>query len=102
MLLGDAADARQVGAPAVDGREVELEVTGVQDHALGRVEGGGEPVGHRVRDGDELEVERADAPALAVGHGHELRALEQPRLLDAVAGQAQRERRAEDRKGQVA
>ena len=35
---GDGADAGQVGAPTVDRREVELEVAGVQDHALRRVD----------------------------------------------------------------
>ena len=59
--------ARSVDA-AVDRREVELEVARVEDHALGRVEGGGEPVGHRVGDGDELAVEGADPAPLAVGH----------------------------------
>ena len=42
-LVGcDRADAGEVGAAAVDRREVELEVAGVQDHALGRVERDGE------------------------------------------------------------
>ena len=54
MLVGDGADAGQVGDAAVDRREVELQVARVQDHALRRVEGGGEAVGHRVGDGDEL------------------------------------------------
>ncbi len=44
--LRDRTNARQVGEPAVDRREVELEVTGVQDRALGRVERGREPVRH--------------------------------------------------------
>ena len=54
LLVAERADAGQVGEPTVDGRQVELEVTGVQDDPLGRVEGGGEAVGHRVGDGDEL------------------------------------------------
>ena len=68
LLVGDRADAGEVGEAAVDRGEVELPVAGVQDHALGRVEGGGEPVGHRVGDGDELAVERADLAPLAVVH----------------------------------
>ena len=68
----------------------------------GRVEGGGEAVRHRVRDGDELDVERTDLAALAVGDRDQLGVAEQPRLLDAVAGQAEGERRAVDREGQLA
>ena len=66
LLDLDGADAAEVGVAAVDRREVELPVARVQDHALRRVERGGEAVGHRVGDGDELDVERADHPALAV------------------------------------
>ena len=54
-------------------------------------------VRHRVGDGDELDVERADHAALAVGHRDQLGAAEQAGLLDAVAGQAERQRRAVDR-----
>ena len=93
--------ARSVHRPST-GREVELEVARVQDHALGRVEGGGEAVGHRVGDGDELAVEGPDPPPLAVGHRDQLGAVEQARLLDAVAGQAEGEGRPVDRERQVA
>ena len=102
LVAGDRADAGQVGEAAVDRGEVELEVAGVQDHALRGVERGGEAVGHRVGDGDELHVERADHAALAVGDRDELGAVEQPGLLDAVAGQAEGERRAVDRERQLA
>jgi hypothetical protein len=68
-VVGDGADAGQVGEAAVDRGEVELEVARVQDRALRGVERGGEAVGHRVGDGDELDVERADLAALAVGTG---------------------------------
>ena len=64
--VGQGPDPGQVGGPAVDRRQVDLEVPGVQDHALGGVEGGGEAVRHRVGDGDELHVERADLAPLAV------------------------------------
>ena len=76
----------EVGEAAVDRGEVELPVAGVQDHALRGVERGGEAVGHRVGDGDELDVERADLAALAVGHRDQLGLAEQAGLLDAVAG----------------
>ena len=62
----DLAEQREVGAPAVDRREVELEVAGVDDRALGREERDREPVRHRVRDRDELAVDRPDAPPFAV------------------------------------
>ena len=56
----------EVGAPAVDRGEVELEVAGVQDDALRRVQRDGVGVRHRVGDRDELDVERADHAPLAV------------------------------------
>ena len=62
----DRADAGQVGATAVDRREVELEVAGVQDHALRCVDGDRVRVRHRVGDRDELDVERTDHATLAV------------------------------------
>ena len=58
--LGELTD-REVGAPIVDGCEVELEVAGVQDEALRGVHGDGVGVGHAVGDGDELDVEGTDA-----------------------------------------
>ena len=66
------------------------------------LEGGGEAVGHGVGDGDELHVERPDLAALAIGHGDQLGLAEEPRLLDAVARQPQRERGAVDREGEIA
>ena len=100
--LGDLADQREVGLAAVDRREVELEVAAVQDRARGRVVRGGERVRHRVRDRDELAVERADHAPLAVVHRDQLGAPEHPRFLDAVAGEAERQRRAVDRERDVA
>ncbi len=61
VAAGDLAEQREVGVAAVDRREVELEVAGVDDRALGREERDREAVRHRVRDGDELAVDRADA-----------------------------------------
>ena len=81
--------ARSVRRPST-GREVELEVAGVQDDALRRVHGDGVGVGHAVGDGDELDVERADLHPLAVGDDAQLGAAEQAGLLDAVAGEAER------------
>src|SRR6185312_4891089 len=61
------------------------------------VVGGGERVRHRMGDGDELAVEGADVPAFTVVHGNQLGAPEHPRLLDAVTGEPQRQRRSVDR-----
>ena len=52
--------------------------------------------------GMNSHVERADLAALAVVHRDELGAVEQAGLLDAVAGQAEGERRAVDRERQLA
>ena len=60
LVLGDRPHHPEVGQPAVDRGEVELEVAGVEDRALRGVERGGEAVGHRVGDRDELAVERAE------------------------------------------
>ena len=48
-------------------------------------------------DRDELDVERADLDDLAVDDGDHLGATEQPGFLDAVAGEAERQRAAVDR-----
>jgi hypothetical protein len=85
--LGDGADAGQVGEAPVDRGEVDLEVARVQDHALRGVEGDGEGVGHRVGDRDELDLERSDLDRSPSTTGS-LGAVEQPGLLDAVAGEA--------------
>ncbi len=102
LVVGDGAHAGEVGEAAVDRREVELPVAGVQEHALRRVERGGEAVRHRVGDGDELHVEGPDHPALAVDDRDELGPAEEPGLLDAVPGQAEGEGGAVDRERQLA
>ena len=92
----DLAEEREVRVPPVDRCEVELEVAGVDDRAGGREERGGEAVRHRVRDGDELAVERSDAAALAVEDGNERRPVDQTRFLDAIARHRERQRGAVD------
>ena len=98
----DRAHEREVGLAAVDRGGVELEVAAVHDRARGRVVGGGERVRHRVRDGDELAVERTDQTAFAVVHRDQLGAAHHPGFLDAVAGEPERQRRAVDRERDVA
>ena len=73
----------------------------MQDHALGRVEGGGEAVGHRVGDGDELDLEGPDLAPLPVGHLDEAGPVGEARLFDPVAGQPEGERGAVDGDRQV-
>ena len=94
---GQLADPGQIGAPTVDRREVELEVAAVQHDPLRRVHGDGvgvrDAVGHR----DELDVERADLHPLVVGDDTQLGVAEEAGFLDAVAGEAERHRRAVDR-----
>ena len=78
--------ARSVRRPST-GCQVQLEVAAVEHDALGGVEGEGEAARHRVRHGDELDVERADLAPLAVAHRHERRLLAEARLVEAVAGE---------------
>src|SRR2546425_22937 len=59
------------------------------------------PAGTILHTGD-FKLEGSDAPALAVGHGNELRAVEHPRFLDAAPGKAERELRPVDRDGDIA
>ena len=99
---GDLADPGQVRAAPVDGVQVELEVAAVEHDALGGVEGEGEAVRHRVRHRDELDVERPDPAPLAVAHRHERGLLAEPCLVQAVAGEPERQRRAVDRGVDVA
>jgi hypothetical protein len=99
---GQGADAAEVGEPAVDRREVELEVARVQDHALAGVHGDGVGPGHGVRHRDELDVERPDATALAVVDAHERGAVEEAGLVDPVGGQPEGEVGAVDGERAVA
>src|SRR2546430_711802 len=61
----NGADPRQVGEPTVDRSQVELEVARMQHDPLRRVEGGGETMRDRMGHGYELDIEGADAAALA-------------------------------------
>ena len=97
--LRKLAHARHVGAPAVDRLQVDLEVPRVEDHALRRVECDGHGLGHRVRHRDELDVaRRRSCTRLAVRHGNELGLARQAGLFDAVAGQADGQLGAVDRR----
>ena len=66
------------------------------------VHGDGVGVGHAVGHGDELDVEGADPPPLAVGDDVQRGPPEQPGLLDAVAGEPERDRRPVDREAELA
>jgi len=81
--VGERADAGEVGQPAVDRREVELEVPRVEHDSLGGVEGDREALRHRVRHGDELDVERADPPSFAVGDRDQFGTLRRAGVLES-------------------
>ncbi len=94
------AELRQpvhVDALAVDRRLVDLEVAGVDDHAVRRLDGQRDAVGDAVRDAKELDGERADRDALARPHPRQ----PAPRLVVVVFelrfDERQGERRAVDR-----
>ena len=86
-----------VDALAVDRRLVDLEVAGVDDHAVRRLDGQRDAVRDAVRDAQELDGEGADRDALARADRHE----PAPRLVVVVGelgfDERQRERRAVDR-----
>ena len=67
-------EAVQVERLAVHRRLVDLEVAGVQQHALRRADHHGDAVGHAVRDADELQREGADGDDVAGLDGHGLAA----------------------------
>ena len=96
-LVAERRESRDVGAASVDGREVELEVARVHDDADLGVKGQRVRARHRVGDGDELDLEGTDLAPLAVGDLDEGQVLGDLGLGEAVAGEAQRQRRAVDR-----
>ncbi len=65
------------------------------------VPGGGEAVGNGVGDGDELDIEGSDLATLPVLDRDELGAVQDPGLVDAIAGDAEAEGRAVDGERQV-
>ena len=79
--------ARSVRRPSTGVRSI-FQSPGVEDDALGGVDGDGEAVRHRVGDRDELDVERPDPAALAVEDGDQLGAVEQARLPRSGCGPA--------------
>ena len=101
LAARDVAEHRQIGATPVDRREVELEVAAVHDGADRREERDREAVRNRVRDRDELAVDRTDPAALTVGNRNQLGAIEHARFFDAIAGERERQLRAIDRNGDV-
>ena len=100
---GELADAGEIGAPVVDGREVELEVAGVEDRRPGGVcTAMAWAWGTLWVTGMNSTSNGPIRTPLAVGDGVQLGAPEQPGLLDAVAGEPERERRAVDRHADLA
>ena len=66
-FLTHAGEGAQVGQAPVQRQLIHLEVTRNQDVARTRAHEDRERVGNRVGDGDEFEVEGADAEAVALG-----------------------------------
>ena len=100
-VAGQRADAGQCGAPPVHGREVELEVAGVQDQALRGGEGRYESPGDRMGDRHGLAFEGPRVEAVSVADLAELGPVEQARLGQLVPHQTQRERRSVHRERQA-
>ena len=80
-LLPQLAEAPQVDHVPVDGRGVNLEVPGVDDHAHAGVDGEGHRVGDGVVHMDELHIELPGPDHLPGLHGNQLGLLEQAVLL---------------------
>ena len=72
-FLTHAGEGAQVGQAPVQRQLIHLEVTRNQDVARTRAHEDRERVGNRVGDGDEFEVEGADAEAVALGDDGEAR-----------------------------
>ena len=88
-------EAVQVEGLAVERRLIDLEVAGVQQHALRRAHDDRHAVGHAVRDAHELQRERSDRNRRS---GLDLDRLRLERvLLELVLDERQRQRRAVDR-----
>ena len=96
VVLGEVSDRSKIGEATVDRCHVEFEIAGVQNHALRRVERGGESVRYRVGHGEELEIEGPDLDTVPVADLDEAGLLVHPSLIDAVLGQPDRERRTDD------
>ena len=100
--VSEMADAGQVGPAAVDRGGVDLEVPRMQHDALGGMHRDGVAGGHRVSEGDELDLHRADVHHAVVFNDVERGAAQQPGLFDAVAGQTEGEAGAVKRNGDFA
>ncbi len=95
--LAEAPELREIGAPAVDRRVVDLEVARVQERALIGVQRDRDRVGDRVRDAHELGAERADLHRLAVRIDlDQLRVVADAVLVELGLDQPERQARAPD------
>ena len=90
-------DALAVGRLAVGRIVVELEVAGVEEPPAARLDEDRGGVGHRVRDAEERDGERAGADRLAGRAPRSSRSSGRLRLLEPPPRERQREREAVDR-----
>jgi hypothetical protein len=86
----------QVGGATVEGRLIDLEVAGVQDRAVGRVDHDRYPVRDRVRHAEESHREQPCGRGLAGHHLTELGAVSDLVLLELALQERERERRPVD------
>ena len=101
-LGAELREAVQVERLAVERRLIDLEVAGVEHHALRRVDRHRDAVRHAVRDADEFDRERADRrPSRGLDRDAGRSALDAV-LLQLGLDQRERERRAVDRAVDVA
>ena len=90
-------EAGQVEGFAVERRLIDLEVAGMDDDALRRVDGHRHAIGHAVRHADELDPERADGHDVARLDRHQARSMRHPVLVELGLDERQRQRRAVER-----
>ena len=81
---------------AVRRREVDLEVTGVQDDSHGRVNRKRNAIDQRVRDADRHDGEGPERKAFAGDHLDQIGVVEQPVFVQFAFDQGQRELRSVD------
>jgi hypothetical protein len=91
------SEAGQVERFTVERRLIDLEVAGMDDDALRRVDGHGDTVRHAVRDADELNRERPDLDDVARLDGDQAGAVRDPVLVELRLHEGQRQRRAVER-----
>ena len=100
-LPAQLAEARQIDHLAVDGREIDLEVAGVDDRADRRENRKAAGIGDRMVDSDEFDRQLAQPDLIAGLDDVELRLAQVAGLLELALDEADREARGIDRDVQL-